>query len=379
MLGQTGLTGTGLVGIVDGGSTPPAATVYWGWQNNSDMIRKASAVAALTAVIAFVPLPQARAASPQPDWTPVFRKAKPIPDAFAIGYPSIAIVSGWNVFQTDQGRKKAILLGDTAFVAVAQPLVLGFQSQIEAKTTKRQIIADWQVVPAYPFAQPQGWNYPHEIIRKSRRLITEQVFAPFAEARADGWNLPFGTVSKAKPARIDAQAITPFAETRVDGWQSVFERPVRRQSIRVDQLAVISVQQPTQFGWFGTIEGLQTRKSPVALFDWKPVIASQITPDTHDGGVFVKKKRKKYAHDAVDEDFRKRKRLRADLELAIYGPPVEITGSLYDPLVGVVPNPIYDVELIKAVLKAAEFQAQKAAEEEQAEEEEALGIILGEI
>lgn len=99
-------------------------------------------------------------------------------------------------------------------------------------------------------------------------------------------------------------------------------------------------------------------------------------PDTHDGGVYVKKKRKRVGPDPIDLELEEKAKRRAAIELAVYGPEVtyEPQRSILEP---VSPAPPPNVEeLARVIMQAqeAERQAQRLALEQ--DDEDVIDLIL---
>jgi hypothetical protein len=103
-------------------------------------------------------------------------------------------------------------------------------------------------------------------------------------------------------------------------------------------------------------------------------------PDTHDGGVFVKKKRKKIGPDPIELELEEKAKRRAAIELAIYGPEVtyEPQRSILEaPLPPAPPPNVEDLARVMVQVRSAEMEAQRQALEQ--DDEDVIEMILRDI
>lgn len=100
-----------------------------------------------------------------------------------------------------------------------------------------------------------------------------------------------------------------------------------------------------------------------------------IPQDTHDG-VYVKRKRK-HRKDPLDLEIESRAKLRAGIERAIYGDPVQIK---YELPKTVIQRPAPDVvELAQAIIAARAAEKQAVLMKAKQDDEDDLDMILGEL
>lgn len=256
---------------------------------------------------------------------------------------------------------------------------------IGRKTLAAAVIAATGVIstpfiPAPVAATSIAWAAPFSQPLPKKQI---QVIAPTQVSFRATQSYVFGQFDQPqflKQRRLDADtqswleqeppAVTPL------GFYPPFDQPQRftRQFI-ADEAVWLEQEPPSQTIWGFISEFTQPlRKQNLASqINW--AFSPFIAPATFDPFVkwpdLRKKKRKKPEWQIIDEERAER---RKAIELAVYGPPVEYR---WNPLVAPQPPaPINTDEVMQAIMNALEMAEQKRIEEEAADEEAIIELML---
>lgn len=159
-----------------------------------------------------------------------------------------------------------------------------------------------------------------------------------------------------------------------------FSLPLSNRTLLPDEqpsalFEVLPPQSPPFTGFAQFTGQIRVKANPSTGFQSFLFVPS--TPDTHDL-VFDVYRKKKPRRDLIDEELARKAKLRAGLELAAYGPPLEISYESIPEALPVAAPP--DVAgLTKTILQAQEAQQQAMQAKHIADEEDDLEMILKEI
>jgi len=181
-----------------------------------------------------------------------------------------------------------------------------------------------------------------------------------------------------KPQRINnvtAQSNwpnTPGRSALVNSLFSIFSQPVNSRGMIADEMpsALFDIEPPPSIHFAGFASFSDVWRSKVnrtALFDTSklsPVIIP--SKDTHDLVFMADERKRKKKRDLFDEEKRRKERLRSDLELAIYGPPVVYTLPDWMPP----PLPIQTPEIGDLAQIMIQAQATRKAQQELEDEQD---------